>query len=286
MELVSGLQILQETDSLKVQELFSTHNALQMSIRIKPDGISFLMVSYAQRKVLYYKNYAVDQTPLRIKLLEKAILNEQPFLLYAEAIKWSFYAEQFTIVPESVYDAKLNYYYLNYTCDLKENELIAAVYSDVIKAYFIFAIDNQLNEFITKYSPTRFKLANVSVADKLLRMQEITGLGVYVDLLKDGFYILIGNKGKLMLNNYFKTETPEDVAYHVLFCMEQFGLNPEKIPVYLSGYISEGDPNHKILSKFIKNCEFSALPKGVDMHPLAGEKSMHHIAFTQICEIL
>ncbi|MFN3952006.1 MAG: DUF3822 family protein [Thermaurantimonas sp.] len=266
--------------------MFSTHSSLHMSIRIKPDGISFLMVSQTDRKVLYYRNYAVENSPMRINLLENILLTEQPNLLFAEVIKWSFYAETFTIVPENIYEPSHNQHYIKYTCDTKDHALIAAVYSDVSKAYFIFSIDSEINQFITKFSPSRFRLSNTSVSDRILRTMEITGQAVYVDLLKDGFFILIGNKGKLLLYNYFKTDTPEDVVYHVLFCMEQFGLNPEKIPVMVSGYISENDANHVILKKFIKNLHFASLPKGVDFHPLIGDQNCYHNAFTQIFEVL
>ena len=286
MELSTGIHLLQETGVHRLHDLLSTHSSLQMSVRIKPDGISFLMVSLSDRKVLYYRNYAVENSPLKIKLLENILLTEQSNLLFAEAIKWSFYADTFTIVPQSLYDPSHNQHYIEYTCDTKDNALTAAVYSDVSKAYYIFNIDIEINQFITRFSPSRFRLSNVSISDRILRTMEITGQSVYVDILKDGFFLLIGNKGKLLLYNYFKTDTPEDVIYHLLFCMEQFGLNPEKITVNVSGYISENDDNHKVLKKFIKNLNFANLPKGVDFHPLSGDQNYFHIAYTQIFEVL
>lgn len=285
MEVATGIHLLQESESNKATELFTVHSSLVMSIRLRRDGISFLMASAADRKILYFKNYYVENSPLKYKLLEKILLVEQPNLLYAESIRWSYYSEKFTIVPEELYHPALKEKYLECTAEIEDEDLIGEVYSGVVKAHFVFAINLELHQLIIRYSPSRFKLSNVSIADKILRLQEVSGQGVYVDITKSGFYILIGNKGNLLVYNYFPIETPEDLIYFILFTMEQFYLNAQKVPVYVSGYISEGDEYHKIIKKFIKNCHFSGMSKGVEFHPLAADKSIHHFAYTQVFDI-
>jgi hypothetical protein len=285
LEVATGIHLLQQSESDKSTELFSAHSSLQMSIRLRQDGISFLMASTSERKILYFKNYFVENSPLKFKLLEKILVTEQPTLLYADSIKWSYYSEKFTIIPEELYNPALKEQYFEHTVETGDDELIGDVYSGVVKAHFLFAIHLELHQLIIRYSPTRFKLSNVLIADKIMRIQEVSGQGVYIDLTKNGFFILIGNKGKLQLYNYFPAETPEDLIYHVLFSMEQFYLNAEKVPVYISGCITEGDENHSILKKFIKNCNFSGLLKGVELHPLAGDKSIHHFFYTQVLDL-
>ena len=58
-------------------------------------------------------------------------------------------------------------------------------------------------------------------------------------------------KNKLMFYNRFNFTTKEDVIYYLLFAIDQLKLNPEEIPVVITGNISED--NYKIIYKYIRN---------------------------------
>jgi hypothetical protein len=60
-------------------------------------------------------------------------------------------------------------------------------------------------------------------------------------------------KNKLMFYNRFDFATKEDVIYYLLFTIDQLKLNPEEIPVVITGNISEDNDNYKIIYKYVRN---------------------------------
>ena len=60
-------------------------------------------------------------------------------------------------------------------------------------------------------------------------------------------------KNKLMFYNRFDFNTKEDIIYYLLFTIDQLKLNPEEIPLVITGNISEDDDNYKIIYEYIRN---------------------------------
>lgn len=83
---------------------------------------------------------------------------------------------------------------------------------------------------------------------------------VFADFYPSFFELVVLGNGKLLLNNTFRYETPEDIAYYILFVYEQLHLNPEETELTLSGEIDKTAKEHALLYTYIRHIRFAALP--------------------------
>jgi len=60
-------------------------------------------------------------------------------------------------------------------------------------------------------------------------------------------------KEKLRYFNSFQYRTREDLAYYIIFVIEQLGLNPDTITLLLMGNIERESERFELLFRYIRN---------------------------------
>ena len=79
---------------------------------------------------------------------------------------------------------------------------------------------------------------------------------VFANFTSKQLDLLVYKDGKLYLANSFEYHTPEDIVYYTLFIYEQLNLDPETIPIYLSGSIDKTNPTYLALYTYIRHVDF------------------------------
>jgi len=74
--------------------------------------------------------------------------------------------------------------------------------------------------------------------------------------------IAIENSALQLANSFFQTGK-EDIAYYLLFVAESLGLNPEQIPLTLSGNVSIGDEIWNTLSDYWKDISIESVLENI-----------------------
>ncbi|MDX1471648.1 MAG: DUF3822 family protein, partial [Flavobacteriaceae bacterium] len=64
------------------------------------------------------------------------------------------------------------------------------------------------------------------------------------------------DESSLLFYNMFEVETQEDLIYHLLFTMQQLGLDVEETPVRIMGGIEQHDHNFEIVYKYVRDVDF------------------------------
>lgn len=77
---------------------------------------------------------------------------------------------------------------------------------------------------------------------------------VTVTVIRDRQFILLQS---------YPYDIPEDVSYHLLNAAEQLGLDPEQVPVVVSGLIDADSPLYHELLKYFRNLETDAAPESL-----------------------
>ena len=101
-----------------------------------------------------------------------------------------------------------------------------------------------------------YHFLTVFLIDVLPLVKHSLGPNLYLNVQEEQLDVIILEGDKLVLCNSFLFKTPEDFIYYVLFCLEQLRLNPETIPVILSGSIEKEDANYEMLYTYIRNISF------------------------------
>ena len=76
-------------------------------------------------------------------------------------------------------------------------------------------------------------------------------------------HIIAIENGALQLANSFFQTGKEDIAYYLLFVAESLGLNPEQIPLTLSGNVSIGDEIWNTLNDYWKDISIESVLENI-----------------------
>ena len=280
--------IVQSTDKTILAELISHYDDLRMSVRLRPDGISFLLLSVSKKIVLYFRNYLLQEGPLVFKQMEEVIQQEQDVLKKVSRVNWSWAGRNFTLVPENLFDASISSLYLDYQGSNDKNGIHKLDSLSFVKAKLLYSIPDKYHQLFVRHSTGSVHFNMGSVVDYWLTHQK-PGVSEVLLVLDSGyFYIALSANQELLLLNQFEFKSPEDLVYHLLFCMEQYHFNPERIPVIASGIIDEGDKNHKFLTKFIRNVKFSITVENFKPHEKIEllDRKIFHWLYPNICSII
>lgn len=72
---------------------------------------------------------------------------------------------------------------------------------------------------------------------------------------------------QLVYHNVFPFQTAKDFLYYVLLIYDQFGLAPERVPIYLSGTILPDGELYRLLYRYVRHLHLAAPPQGVAFGP-------------------
>ena len=71
-----------------------------------------------------------------------------------------------------------------------------------------------------------------------------------VVIAADRFAVIVLNEKGLRLAQTYEYQTPDDVSYHLLALCEQFGVDPEKVDLMVSGLLDEQSILYQELLKY------------------------------------
>jgi hypothetical protein len=109
-----------------------------------------------------------------------------------------------------------------------------------------------------KYSNARFFHGNIPLLTAFVnKFRNADNQGSILANFRNGAMdILAINDRKLQLLNSYTCKTDEDVLYFLVFAIEQIGLNPETVDLYLSGIIEQDSNLHFLIKKYVRNVRF------------------------------
>lgn len=257
-------------------------NYKKLSIQLSLDGLSFSVFDMLTHKVLLFE---------KVTFKKEAVLEEE---LWKVFIDYPVLKNQYddiiilhnnhlnTFVPDTLFDENQLGTYLQYNIKVFNTDLFSY---DTIENYAIhnvFVPYMNINNFLLdQYESFDFKNINSILVKKILDLS----IGnnekqVFVHFQENYFEIVVVRNQMLLLFNSFEYQTPEDLAYYLLFTYEQLQLSPEVIPVFFLGKIDETSEYFKIAYKFIRNCELLDTSKWVKiLGPSESEIREHFILF-------
>ncbi|MCX6247767.1 MAG: DUF3822 family protein [Bacteroidetes bacterium] len=165
---------------------------------------------------------------------------------------------RFTLIPEALYQENETEHYFGF---LHEREAGEAVFSDRIEhlgMYTVYSVPAHCRRELEKVFPN---VALCHISGVLIRMiwmmvKNKTGRKVFLNLREGQFDLLVFDGNQLKYCNAFHFNTPEDIAYYVIFVFEQLNLNPEEINLALLGNVEKFSPVFDLLFRYVRNIEF------------------------------
>lgn len=128
-----------------------------------------------------------------------------------------------------------------------------------VEAYNIFALPSDVSHMLVNtFSSFRIYQQSTPLINSALVRQSTQGgqPRVHMAVYRDFIDIVVTKKGKLQFHNSFKYSNLNDFLYFTLYVYEQLKLDPETVPVKLTGPIESRSEIYIALKRYIKQVSF------------------------------
>lgn len=227
------------------------------SIRFAPDGFSVL-ISDASYTPVYLKEYTFEtRLPVEEKVAECGrILDEAGLLSFEGETVLITDSMAVTLLPKQFFNVDKNREILEKVCALDKSD---RVFDRSIKNrnfHLVFAVPDKViglsHRFAGEVKILHSAECLLSLSDQVKASDHQRGV-LLAEVQAHTLDILIISGDKVQLLNRYSLNDPSDFIYHTLNTMRQLELDPESIPVYLSGIIHEEHQLKGLLLKYIRN---------------------------------
>ncbi|HMQ46042.1 MAG TPA: DUF3822 family protein [Saprospiraceae bacterium] len=264
-----------------IEDNFSQRNTLsyELSILIGVDSFDYVITDVGHQ-ILALTSTAFD--PAKATLLDqiKQELEQQHPLLKNryKNVKVACANEKMTLIPSRLYNDAERITYLSQTITLKAEDEIRVNDLPVLQAKNVFAIPIAVTELVQQhFSGARiFHLCSALLTGF---RQSITPserqFRVLVHLKGDLLYITLFDHAHLFYCNSFSYKSAKDFLYYILLVFKQFDLNPEEIPLWVSGRLVPDSEIYRLLYRYIRHLHFVRLPAFYQAGPKLSEEPAH-----------
>lgn len=148
--------------------------------------------------------------------------------------------EDFTIIPEAIFEASKLDEYTSFTFGLKEHVSSKIVKQPELKTAIIYYSNNNVCDFFTKWfnnaiyshaANTYLKLVN-----SIKRMSE---KDLYINLYNENLLVCYFKDNQLNLINSYAYKNQDDLLYMILFLCKELDINQSDANLILSGFVSK-----------------------------------------------
>jgi len=229
----------------------------QLSILIAQDGFSFYIKHEDDSKSVYVpKTIVKDINSARSMNFFKSQLQKCFFNYSFSSLKLAFSNPYFSLIPNEYFEESTMTDYLKYNVELFETDHVVSDEIANINAHQVFIplmnFHNLVLEFIEEFEFEHFTNTLITRSYPL----NINGQCMKVFVHDTHLEILAFEDGQFKLCNYFDYTTEVDLAYYVLFCVEELDFDQKHMSLKVY-HTSENADWKELLNLYIANIEYS-----------------------------
>jgi hypothetical protein len=190
----------------------------------------------------------------------KSLLNVSPWLKNPfKTVRLAWEGRKSTLVPGPLFDSQESESYLRLNFGMPAEERVQADHIQVFDNYLVYSLPAAMEDSIKKLFPAS-RVQNLSAV--LLQSvwknykTRINASRVFLHVKDKTFDILIYDGKSIKYFNTFTWMVAEDVAYFLIFVLEQLGMNPDHSSVVLLGNIDRGSNLFELVYRYVRNMEF------------------------------
>jgi len=209
------------------------------------------------KEAVYFseKKFSSQYTPQELQLEIKKEIEANEALSGCKEVSIIYANTTYTLVPDALFDENRLSEYLKFNSKILSGDYLAYDTLETQKLHIVYVpfinVNNYLFETFGDFQ--YYHAATILLQYVLEKQPSKFTTRAYVQVYEDHFDLVILKDGALLLCNSYTYKTPEDLAYYVLFALEQLNLKPDAIETKVLGAIQEKDDNFAILYKYIRN---------------------------------
>ncbi len=216
-------------------------------LKITADSFSYAIINTTKDKIKVV--YDCQDFQPTASNLSSTILSDPYLSLLFNRVKIASYTANTIAVPEELYTSDEAEPYLKYFSDLdhySRNVYTAAYTGQDFRSLFLLpnAVESAIQTHWREAHPYE------QTASLLAINQNTESQQFYLDFTAGSFHAMLLRNGKMIFQNVFQIENPEEFHYYLLLLLKQLKINASETKVLASGILNEGDDQYSILMKY------------------------------------
>jgi len=255
----------------KLDETFNLQDTRNygLAILFSEAGFSYCILDFKRNKYLGVQHmirhdanpqHTMPGAKLPFDDFLKNIMNAMPWLKNPfKSVKIGYEGRKCTLIPAQLFDATARDSYLKLSFPKIEEEQTFSDHLMPLDSHQVFAIPvSVLNAMRGHYPNIKIvHFSSILIESIWINYKNrINANKAFVHVREKLFDLMIFDGRQMSYFNTFPFQNAEDVAYYLIFVLEQLNLNPEHIPLVLLGNVEKGSGLCELLAKYVRHVEF------------------------------
>lgn len=231
-----------------------------LSIQVHLNGLSFCVFNRTENTIEHLSRQEFDKKENPKVVLEKLqnyLASNTAFTVPFSKVILVHQNELATLVPKELFNPANAADYLKFNSKILKLDVIEFDEVEVNNSEVVYVPLMNVNNYIFEtFGEFTFKHAATVLIETLLKQESDILIRIYINVNINHFEMVVIKNSDLEFYNYFEFSTAEDFIYYILFTFEQLGLNPDNIPVYFTGKITDESELYLMAFTYIRHLHF------------------------------
>lgn len=236
--------------------------SFHLSIQVSLDGFSFALLNVNDQKYTAIQFYDIQECHNYSELAEKIeqIIAQQELLQqHYSTVTICICNSINALTPKDLYKKNYGKELLGFNQILLQNEDESNDWLKSIECFNSYVIPKELKRCFDKYYPNHsWKHQSTVFIESVMQHYKLNEeTTIYISVQNAYFQLVVLEGRKLKFFNGYEYRSGEDIIYYILFALEQLNLNPDQIPIVISGEIEINSEVYKFIHRYIRNISFT-----------------------------
>lgn len=251
----------------------------ELSVLLGADSLSYCILDETSRVLSVVK----CDFPEKIEgkgyadRLEKIILRNIPLQQPYRAIYVGIFNLKSTLVPTRLYDVEEKSTYLEKMLPLSGAYEIRVDSLNSIGAEHVYVVENSISKVLKNYFSGAEIIHSVTALYKGVR-QSVKGKSdkcIFLNVRPEALQITLMDNGEFVFYNAFTYTSSKDFIYYVMLVYDQFSLQPDTTPIYLSGELMEDSEMYHLIYRYIRHLKLVEVPEWIELSSQWDNRPQH-----------
>lgn len=245
----------------------------ELSILLGLDSFAYIVVDSNRRQPQLMRNFelgSISSISKIIAQIQQIIQEDKPLNLAYKRIRIAYTGSTTTLIPQRLFNPDEKEQYLSQLTEMDSTYEVRSDHLLPIDAQNVYAMEEELFSFMRlSYPGTLILHLNTVIYSQIAAIAKtIVEPFIFVNVRSRNLNIFYFDKGVLVFMNSFEFQASKDFIYYVMLVFNQFNLNSQIVPLYLSGEIVKESEIYQLLHRYIKFIHFLSN----EQLPLVGPK--------------
>lgn len=224
------------------------------------------MLLNEQQELILLRDYQNEKAKGDVGLIDflKSVFRKDEILnLPFRKTKLAFFNHKQTLIPTRLFMENEKAAYLEKIIELLPGDVVCQDHIRPIDTQVVYALSLEEKTVLSDQMPDLqlFHGASCFLTGITKLAEYRSGKHLYVNIHEGFLHILLFENKDLLFSNIFSFHNAKDALYFLMLIFDQFSLDPETVPVYLSGQILKESEIYKLLYRYIKKIQFTGAPE-------------------------